>query len=211
MRFVAVGAAENRAALDLCPLGVDAEFVDAAVRPDLVERYLSANQRAFAPPLSLPGWVLVDLYLMPGAVGMILEGDDIVAAYVAVPTVLPGQVMGVSLFCHRPGMRLGETVKRLTLAMLRATSQVGITQWNNPAIATHCRIGPMRVLGPAPEIHGAKRSFRYRIELNGERPVGREVVIAGDVESVVREWMLEGAVWIVRGGPGGLTLVFVRE
>ncbi len=208
LRFVALAPAENRARLDLCPLGIPAEFLDAAAYPAVVERYLTANRRAFPPPLELPGWVLVDLFLMPGAIGMIMDAEDIVAAYVAVPTVHPGEVMGVSLFCHRPGRRLGETVKRLTLAMLGARAQVGITQWGKAAIATHSRIGAMRVLGPAPQAHGAGGSFRYRIDLAGGAPRGESAVLAlAEGETVAREAMLGGVIWVVGVDAGGVRLV----
>lgn len=172
LHFCALGSAANRASLDLCPLGVPAEFLDAADHPEVVQRYLEANRRAFPPPLELPGWVLVDLYLMPGAIGLLLDGDEIVAAYVAAPTVQQGTVVGVSLFSHRPGLGLGVRVKRLTLAMLRAEVQRGITQWASPSMRTHTRIGPMRVEGPAPRVHGADGSFVYRIELSAPRPEG---------------------------------------
>jgi hypothetical protein len=75
LRFCALGARENAGALDLDPFGIRAEFLDAAERgahPDWVGRYLEANQRAFGGPLALPGWVLVDCYLMPGAIGLLI-------------------------------------------------------------------------------------------------------------------------------------------
>lgn len=192
LRFCALGAAANRVALDLCPLGVPAVFLDAAAHPDLVARYLDANRRAFPPPLELPGWVLVDCYLMPGAIGLLLDGDEIVAAYVAAPTVVPGTVVGVSLFCHRPGHGLGLRVKQLTLAMLRAEVQRGITQWSSPSLRTHTRVGPMRVEGPAPAAHGAAGTFVYRIELGAPPPEGETRRIARqDAAEAGIQWILD--------------------
>ena len=192
LRFCALGAAANRASLDLFPLGVPATFLDAAEHPELVARYLDANRRAFPPPLELAGWVLVDLFLMPGAIGLLLDGDEIVAAYVAAPTVQPGTVVGVSLFSHQPGLGLGLRVKRLTLAMLRAEVQRGITQWSSPSLRTHTRVGPMRVEGPAPAVHGAAGTFVYRIELGAAPPAGEARRIARqDAAQAGIRWILD--------------------
>lgn len=191
LRFCALGSAANRASLNLCPLGVPGTFLDAAEHPELVARYLDANRRAFPPPLELPGWVLVDLFLMPGAIGLLLDGDDVVAAYVAAPTVQAGVVVGVSLFSHRPGLGLGLLVKRLTLAMLRAEVQRGITQWSSPSLRTHTRVGPMRVEGAAPAIHGAQDTFVYRISLGGPAPEGSPREVSR------RDAAQHGITWIV--------------
>lgn len=192
LRFCALGAAANRASLDLCPLGVPATFLDAAAHPELVARYLDANRRAFPPPLELPGWVLVDCFLMPGAIGLLLDGDEIAAAYVATPTVQAGTVVGVSLFSHRPGLGLGLRVKRLTLAMFRAEVQRGITQWSSPSLRTHTRVGPMRVEGPAPSAHGAAGTFLYRIVLGGPPPAGETRRIAReDAAEAGIQWILD--------------------
>lgn len=161
MDFLALGARGSDRFLDL----TGARFLAAEDHPDWVARYLEANRRAFPPPLTLPGWVLADLYLMPAAIGMLVEGEEIVAAHVSVPTLESGVVFGVSLFSRRPGQGLAERVKRLTLAALQARAQRGVTQFDNPAVATHARIGPMRIEGPAPAVHDAPGSFVYRIDL----------------------------------------------
>src|ERR1700677_641173 len=70
-RFRALGAGANREALDLAPSGQPIEFLDAARHPAWVARYHAANQARFTGPVALPGWVLVDLYLMPAAIGLV--------------------------------------------------------------------------------------------------------------------------------------------
>jgi hypothetical protein len=101
----------------------------------------SANQLAFKGPLSLPGWVLVDCYLLPAAIGLLtcparslearartelgLAADDeaIGAAYYAVPCIEPGVVLGCSLFSFLTGSGAAAIVKALTLRMLKARTQ----------------------------------------------------------------------------------------
>ena len=70
-RFRALGAGGNAPALDLAPYGQPATYLDAAAEPGWVERYHAANRARFPGALALPGWVLVDLYLMPAAIGLL--------------------------------------------------------------------------------------------------------------------------------------------
>ena len=167
LRFALLGHSTNRAHLDLLPLGVTARFLSAADHPELVARYHAANAAKFGGSLALPGWVLVDLYLMPGAIAMVLdEGNNIVAAWCGVPTVVPGVVMGVSLFSLQERIGAAYVAKRLGLASLSAKFQRGITQWDNRSLGTHTRLGPLRVVGPAPEAHGQSgRSLVYEVEI----------------------------------------------
>lgn len=179
--FRALGARANREALDLAPFGQPIDFLDAAAHPEWVERYHAANLARFAGPLALPGWVLVDLYLMPAAIGLITcparlcdhrpegLGDDeetVAAAYYAAPSVVPGTFVGVSLISLRERIRAAGLVKALTLAMLRARRQRGIAQWNNRSVRVHTRLGPLRIEGPVPGAHDkAAESFAYSIDL----------------------------------------------
>jgi hypothetical protein len=185
--FGALGAAHNADALDLSPFGCQARYFDAERHPGLVERYRAANLYSFPGELALPGWVLSDLYLMPGAIGLLicpatelkppvrkrleLHPDDeaIAAAYVAAPSVTPGLFVGVSLISLLPGMHAGAWVKSLTLKMLRATKLRGIAQWSNPSLRVHTRMGPMRVVGAVPGTHEFRaRSFVYESNLADE-------------------------------------------
>jgi hypothetical protein len=180
-RFRALGARANRDALDLAPLGHAVEFLDAAERPEWVERYHAANRARFKGALALPGWVLADLYLMPAAIGLVtcparlcdlhpagLAGDEegIAAAYYAAPSIVPGEVVGVSLISLREGIGAAGIVKAMTLAMLRARRQRGVAQWSNASLRVHTRLGALRVLGPVPAAHGkAGESFVYAVDL----------------------------------------------
>jgi hypothetical protein len=173
LRFVALGSAAALPHLDLAPLGVPATFLDAAREPGWVERYHAVNLARFGGPLALPGWVLVDLYLLPSAIGLLLDGDQIVAAYYAAPSLEPGTVIGVSLLSLREGLGAGYAVKALTLAMYRARVQRGVTQWASRALRVHTRFGPLEVEGPAPGVHGAAaESFVYRVTLGAPSPEG---------------------------------------
>lgn len=181
-RLRALGSPANRGALDLAPFGHSIEFLDAAREPRWVERYHAANRVRFTGSLTLPGWVLVDLYLMPAAIGLLtcparlcdvrpegLRDDDeaIAAAYYAAPSVVPGTVIGVSLVSLQQRHGSASIIKAVTLAMLRAKVQRGITQWNNPALRVHTRLGPLRVEGPVPGAHGkAAETFVYSVDLS---------------------------------------------
>lgn len=183
----ALGAGANASALDLAPFGRQARYFPAERHPAMVERYRAANQHVFPGALALPGWVLSDLYLLPGAIGLLLcparrlepglrerlglspEDEAIAAAYVAVPTVTPGLFIGVSLISLVPGILAGAWVKALTLRMLRAQRVRGVAQWANPAVRVHTRMGPLRVVGAVPGTHELQReSFVYESELADE-------------------------------------------
>jgi hypothetical protein len=180
-RLRALGARANRDALDLAPFGHPVEFLDAAEHPAWVDRYHAANRARFPGFLALPGWVLVDLYLMPAAIGLVtcparlcdvrppgLRDDDeaIAAAYYAAPSVHPGTVIGVSLISLREGIGAAGLVKALTLRMLRAEHVRGIAQWDNRSLRVHTRLGALRLEGPVPGAHDkAGESFVYSVDL----------------------------------------------
>jgi len=184
----ALGAAPNAEALDHAPFGQPLRYFPAEQHPELVERYRAANAHAFPGELALPGWVLSDLYLLPGAIGLLLcpartlavplrkriglHADDlaIAAAYVGAPTVTPGLFIGVSLISLLPGIHAGAWVKALTLRMMRATRMRGIAQWSNPSVRVHTRMGPLRVVGPVPGTHEFRhKSFVYETDLCDDR------------------------------------------
>lgn len=180
-RFRALGARANRDALDLAPFGVPVEFLDAAEHPAWVERYHAANLASFTGFMALPGWVLVDLFLMPAAIGLLtcparlctrrpagLADDDeaVAAAYYAAPSLWPGTVIGVSLISLREGLGAAGLLKALTLRMLRAERQRGIAQWANRSLRVHTRFGALRLEGPVPGAHDkAGESFVYSVDL----------------------------------------------
>lgn len=187
LTLAALGARDNGRMLDLRPFGVRATFFAAEERPDLVERYRAANAFAFPGALTLPGWVLSDLYLLPGAIGLLLcrasaldvptrkrlglspDDDAIAAAYFAAPTVVPRAFIGVSLLSLVPKILAGAWAKALTLRMLGAERLRGVAQWQNPSVRVHTRMGPLRVVSAVPGTHEFRaRSFVYESDLTNE-------------------------------------------
>ncbi len=207
-RFRALGARDNAAALDLAPFGQRASYLDAAAEPAWVERYHAANRARFPEPLALPGWVLVDFYLLPAAIGLLTcparlcdvrpegLGDDdeaVAAAYYAAPSIVPGTVVGVSLISLREGIGAAGIIKALTLKMLRATTQQGIAQWDNPSLRVHTRMGALRLLGPVPSAHGkAASSFLYAVDLTDEARWHQAMTRNGEASTELPA----GAAWV---------------
>lgn len=201
LRFAALGSAAARPHLDLAPFGVEATFLDAGHEPEWIERYHTVNRARFGGPLALPGWVLADLYLLPSAIGLLLDGDAIVAAYYAAPSIEPGTVIGVSLLSLREGIGAGWAVKALTLRMYKAVVQRGITQWRSRALRVHTRLGPLLIEEPAPAVHGAAaESFVYRVALDGgDSPSGRPIPVE---EAIARVQAGERLTLVSPGGDG---------
>jgi len=185
--LAALGARHNASAIDLRPFGKDARYFAAEDYPALVERYRAANLYAFPGELALPGWVLSDLYLLPGTIGLLLcpasmlkapvrkrlglslDDEAIAAAYVGAPSVHPGAFIGVSLISLVPGIHAGAWVKALTLRMLRARSLRGVAQWSSPSLRVHTRMGPLRIVGAVPGTHEFRdKSFVYESDLVDE-------------------------------------------
>ncbi len=176
---------DNAAGLDLSPWDIPVEVLEPSENRELVEQYLRLNHHAFRT-LPLPRWVLSDLYLMPGVIGLVLgpasrlepearavaragEGRAILAAYVGAPSVVPGRFVGVSLIGFSSGLGAGAWAKVLTLKMVRATSLRGVTQWDTGSLKVHTRMGPLRVVGPAPGGHElGGQSFAYECDLTDE-------------------------------------------
>jgi len=187
LTLAALGAGANQEALDLAPFGQSVRFYAAEQHPRLVERYRAANTYAFPGDLALPGWVLSDLYLLPGVIGLLTcsarelkpavrkrlelsaEDEAIAAAYVAAPGILPNMGIGVSLISLLPAIQAGSWVKALTMKMMRLTRLRGVAQWSNPAVRVHTRMGPLRIVGPVPGTHEFRsRSFVYESNLQDE-------------------------------------------
>jgi hypothetical protein len=186
LSLAALGASANREALDLEPLGVSAQFLPAEHHEEMVRQYRELNRLAFGS-LGVPSWVLSDLYLLPGAIGLLRcparmlddearqrlglsdEAPAIGAAYYAAPSLVPGLFIGVSLLSFLRGVHAGAWVKLLTLRLLRARRLQGVAQWNNPSVRVHTRLGPLRLVGSVPGDHEyADRSFLYETELVDE-------------------------------------------
>lgn len=211
VRAIALGCAEVREALCLRPFGVPVSFVDAADAPELVARYHAVNLQRFGGPVALPGWVLADLYLLPAAITILEEDGAILAAYYAAPSLVPGEVVGVSLLSCQEGIGAGTAAKAVGLGVLGASVARGATQWRSRALRVHARFGDLIVEGPPPAVHGlAAESFRYRTTLGviGEGP-GLPIPVEDALARVARGERLclaapggDGArVWIRESSP----------
>lgn len=182
--MVALGSGAHADSLDLSPLGVPVRYLPAERNLDLATQYLALNQLAFGG-IGVPRWVLSDLYLLPGAIGLLrcparmlkpevrerlgLADEDpaIGAAYYAAPSVTPGLFIGVSLLSFLPGTGAAPWVKVLTLAMLRAKRLRGVAQWDNPSVRVHARLGPLRLVGRVPGGHEyGERTFVYETDVS---------------------------------------------
>ena len=198
----ALGSRIHKGAIDRRPYGVPCRFVASEDHPDIVKAYLSLNRRAFSGELALPGWVLTDLYLVPGVVGLLVaplgdlqlrfdtpdlgDGRGIVAAYYASPSLRPGMFVGVSLISAVPGLRAGPRIKVLTLRMYRANSVRGVSSWDSKPIRAHSRLGPMQIVGSTPGPHErAARSFVYQTSLIDEEVL--KAALTGSLDVPVLE------------------------
>lgn len=148
------------------------------------------NQLAFGGDtnMGMPLWVMLDCGILSsaivgfGAPRHTLDPDTLarlgvpadypdhllvpLSEYCACPTVKPGCVSGFSLQSQLPGHALGLRTKALAMLFYGASSQVGVTQFDNPAIRVHARFGPMKILVHRPVIHThAHKSFVYELDL----------------------------------------------
>lgn len=199
-------------------LGHDVEVVlvedeENAEFCDLLNR---SNQHAFGGPndMGMPLWVMLDCAILPSAmVGFMLPADlvndeiwdllDIdedyegmvpISEYCAALSIEPGCVSGFSLHSALSGQGIATRTKALALAVLGARKQVGVTQFDNPAIRVHARFGPMEIITHRPVVHThSEDSFVYRLNLPD-----RETLIemaCGGVEFGVPE-RPEGTKWL---------------
>ncbi len=180
LELFALGARDNRSALDLEPFGLPATWCAAEEHPALCAQYLALNRLSF-PRLPLARWAMSDLYLMPGAIvgfrghsswlpaeareAIGAPEEAILAAWVGVPSVRPGERIGVSLMSFVPG--LGAWAKAFGARVHRARSLRGVAQWASPSLRSHVRLGPLRVLGRVPGGHDlGDASFVYATDLD---------------------------------------------
>ena len=163
LRLAVLGARGNVVGLNLAPYGVPAAYLPAEDHGDLARAYLVLNRAAF-PGVPLAAWVLSDVYLLPAGIAVLLDGDAIVAAWVGLPSVR-GDAVGVSLLSALPGA--GAVVKLLGARILGVSRVRGVTQWSSPALRTHTRLGPLRVLGPVPA-HELDGTFVYETDLSDD-------------------------------------------
>jgi hypothetical protein len=189
--YVLGAAFTARAALDrLAAANVRADFFDVtdpATAP-LFRLVNAANALAFGG-LGMPPWVQLDCCTLPSVmVGFwapagalpadlierlrLKAGWDVIAdaqpvalsEFCAVPTLDPGAVMGVSLMSLIPG--LGARSKAMGWLAVGARAHIGITQYRNPAVRAHSRLGPLEVITPGVVAHDlGEETFIYRADV----------------------------------------------
>lgn len=195
LSFAALAPRENLARLNATPYGVQAELLPAETNGPLCDQYFRLNHHAFGK-LPMPRWVFSDLYLLPGAIGLLLgpasrlneaarpvvelaagQSDRVIlAAYVGAPSIEPGRFIGVSLMSLASGFGAGAWVKALTLQLLGAKRVRGVAQWENASVPVHARLGPLRIIGRIPGGHElADRSFVYECDVSDEAALARSM------------------------------------
>lgn len=161
-----------------------APFLDLLARLDVV---------AFgAGGMAMPRWVFYDCAEIPGGiVGFgaraarisiearalleVPEGYDGIVPfgmYVAIPTLEPGAWMGHNLATIAGSVDggalrgLGGLTKAVALKVFRATAQIGVTQWDSPALHVHARMGPLALLTAWTPAHTHAASLTYRATID---------------------------------------------
>ncbi|HMV68880.1 MAG TPA: hypothetical protein PKA64_18675, partial [Myxococcota bacterium] len=92
--------------------------------------------------------------------------DDLtpVAEALCVPSATPGTWVSVSLASVLPGLGLGLACKLLGLVACGARRALGVTQYDNPALRTHTRLGPLVIVEPTVPLHSRPdATFLYEI------------------------------------------------
>ena len=87
-----------------------------------------------------------------------------ISEYCAIPSPDGATVVGVSLYTLIPGYGLGLRSKAFGLACLKAVRQVGVTQYDNPAIRVHASLGSLEIRAAQAVNHPQpERSFVYEL------------------------------------------------
>jgi hypothetical protein len=180
----AFGRSTNLDALDLTPLGVPLRPI-AAERPashrfhTLLHRM---NAHAFGG-MGMPMWVQLDCAALPSAFigfaaaasqlpdalarALDAHGDELVpvAEALCVPSATPATWVSVSLAAVLPGLGLGLASKLLGLTACRVERALGVTQYDNIALRTHTRLGPLVIVEPQAPFHTrAESTFLYELQ-----------------------------------------------
>jgi hypothetical protein len=181
------------ATLDLEPFGLRVA-ADARVDPlrlaarPLLELLVRLDALTFGPQgMPMPRWMFVEGAGLPGAiVGLGRRGPAPalldapagyagvvpLAMYIAVPAFEPGTWVGHNLasLAARVGdgelRGLGAHTKAVALRVLRARTQLGVTQWGNPALRLHARLGPLELLSAWTPAHSDPATLTYRVSVD---------------------------------------------
>jgi len=122
--------------------------------------------------LGMPLWVFLDCCVLPSAVvGFEIPASVMPAElrraidpsttlewlpfteYIALPSIQPGEVVGVSLFSFSGAGHWGRRTKALGLLLHGARQQVGVAQYTNPSVRLHVALGSLRLLSRRTEVH----------------------------------------------------------
>ena len=146
------------------------------------------------------------------------EGLVPVSEYCALPTPDPEVWVGFSLYALLPGLALGVRTKALALHCYGAGRQVGMTQYTNKAVQTHCAFGALRVVeAHAPPHSRPWDTFIYEVDVSdagrlarlvqegplveeGVHETSRVEVVAGQTWREVAAQMEAGPVYVVAPG-----------
>lgn len=147
----------------------------------------ACNQVSFGG-LGMPAWVQLDCCTLPGLmvgwggpsaaidvslrdkVHKILETpplDDFwpYSEYCGITRGLD-ELVGMSSFSLVPRQGLALRAKALGLWLSQARVQIGMTQWDNPATALHCKFGPLEILSPRAHNHSRpEQTFVYQLQV----------------------------------------------
>lgn len=173
-----------------------------------------SNQKAFGGKegMGMPKWVMLDCAILPSAVvgfmlpvektpDEILDKLDVdddydgwvpISEYCGCPTVEKDCISGFSLHSQLVGQGIATRTKALAMLVYGARSQVGVTQFYNPAIRVHVRFGLMELVLHRPPIHTyPEDSFVYRLQLPPEETLvgmakGADVFGQSDIPEGVR-------------------------
>lgn len=164
------------------------DVLDPAHAP-FFERLRLANAHAFGD-IGMPAWVQLDCATLPTAmIGFARRARDLapslrpifastgehhdddlvpVAEYCALPTPVVDEVVGFSLFSLEPG--LGLRAKAMALLAYGARRQLGMTQRDNTALKTHCRLGVLDIVQVGVAVHSRPlTTLVYRLDVPDEQ------------------------------------------
>lgn len=87
-----------------------------------------------------------------------------VSEYCALPSADGATAVGVSMYSLQPGAHLGLRSKAFALACLKVVRQVGVTQYDNPAVGVHAALSALEIRAAVAHNHThPERSFVYEL------------------------------------------------
>lgn len=161
----------------------------------LLELLYRLDAATFGPEgMPMPRWLFLDGAALPGAiVGLGRRSHAISGAvraalgvpddhagivpcsmYIAMPSFEEGAWVGHNLASLRerlptePLRGLGGLTKAIALKVIRASTQLGMTQWDSRALRVHARMGPLALLTAWTPAHSEPATLTYRARLDDE-------------------------------------------